>query len=252
MKDAERLAELDRSGFIKVEGLLTADEVGWYVGQYDRILSGEIDAGQWRSDLGSGADPKKKGVENITQVMWPSELIAEFRASPAYERALRIVRDLLGEDMDFDFDMLIDKAPGTKTVTPFHQDMAYWVDLPDKRALSCWIALDEATIDNGCMWFGAGSHLQPVRKHRPAGKGGGALECDGSEAECVCVPLKAGSCTFHNGGVLHYSRGNSTDRHRRALIINFRPRSMIDTERKKGFDHGKTANVRINRNDQTR
>ena len=74
-----------------------------------------------------------------------------------------------------------------------------------------------------------------------------ALECDGSEAECVCVPLRPGACTFHSGGVVHYSRGNSTAGHRRALIINFRPEAMIRLEREQGFDHGKTRNVRENR-----
>jgi ectoine hydroxylase-related dioxygenase (phytanoyl-CoA dioxygenase family) len=142
--------------------------------------------------------------------MWPSELVPDLRASAAYQRALGVARQLLGDDLEFDFDMLIDKAPGTQTPTPFHQDMAYWLDLPDKRALSCWIALDEATVDNGAMWFAPGTHRRPLRKHRLHGKGRGALECDGTEAECVCVPLKPGCCTFHTGGVVHYSRGNST------------------------------------------
>ena len=102
------------------------------------------------------------------------------------------------------------------------------------------------------MWFVPGSHLKPLRPHRPAGRGGGALECDCTEAECVCVPLRPGSCTFHAGSMLHYSRGNSTAGHRRALIVNFRPAAMIELERAKGFDHGKSANVRINRNVQTR
>jgi phytanoyl-CoA hydroxylase len=174
--------------------------------------------------------------------------LCDLSASPAYERALHIARQLLGDDMAFDFDMLIDKAPGTETPTPFHQDMAYWVHLPDRRALSCWIALDEATTDNGCMWFAPGTHRSALRKHRSHGTSGGALECDGTEAECVCVPLQPGSCTFHDGGVMHYSRGNSTAGHRRALIINFRPAAMIRLERERGFDHGKTQNVRENKN----
>jgi ectoine hydroxylase-related dioxygenase (phytanoyl-CoA dioxygenase family) len=184
--------------------------------------------------------------------MWPSELVPDLRTSVAYRRALKAARQLLGDDLEFDFDMLIDKAPGTQTPTPFHQDMAYWLDLPDKRALSCWIALDEATVDNGAMWFAPGTHRLPLRKHRLHGKGRGALECDGTEAECVCVPLKPGCCTFHTGGVVHYSRGNSTAGHRRALIINFRPAAMIRREREQGFDHGKTLNVRENRNVQTK
>ena len=247
MELAGKGLDLERDGYIAVADLLTAQEVALYLECYGKILSGEIEAGKWRSDLGSGESQKQADVENITQVMWPSELIPGLRNSPAYERALLIVRQLLGDDMAFDFDMLIDKAPGTQTPTPFHQDMAYWVDLPDRRALSCWIALDEAAVDNGCMWFAPGSHRLPLRRHRWHGKSGGALECDGTEAECVCVPLQPGSCTFHGGGVVHYSRGNSTAGHRRALIINFRPEAMIRLEREQGFDHGKTRNVRENR-----
>ena len=94
------------------------------------------------------------------------------------------------------------------------------------------------------MWYVPGSHLLPVREHRPAGKGGGALECDDSESEGVAVPLKAGSCVWHHGGTLHYSRGNSTDRRRRAFITNFRPASMVAYEREKGFDHTGEREVR--------
>ena len=52
-------------------------------------------------------------------------------------------------------------------------------------------------------------------------------------------PLSAGSCTFHHGRMLHYSRGNTTDRQRRAYVTNFRPREMIEFERKNNYDHGK-------------
>lgn len=244
--------ELERDGYIQRDGLLTAAEVGWYRDIYDQFLSGKINAGQLRADLGGGVDKKKPGVENITEIMWPSELVPALRESAAYQRAREIARGLLGDDMELDFDALISKAPGTNTPTPFHQDAAYWPSLPDTRALSCWIALDDATKENGCMWFVPGSHRLPMRKHWQAGRGGGALECDGNEGEAVCVPLRAGSCTFHNGSVVHYSRGNSTQGHRRALIVNLRPVAMIRLERERGFDHGKTHNVRVVRNDQTR
>jgi hypothetical protein len=242
----------DRDGFVAVEGLLRPDEIEWYRAAYERLLSGSIDVGRRRSDLGAGAEPARAAVENITQILWPSDSLPQLLSSPAYERALAGARELLGDDAAFDFDMLIDKAPGTATPTPWHQDCAYWVDLPDRRAASCWIALDEATVDNGCMWFVPGSHRLPMRPHHPAGKGGGALECDGDEAEGVPVPLSAGSCTFHHGATMHYSRGNSTRDRRRALIVNFRPKAMVELERARGFDHGKDAPGRENRNPLTR
>jgi ectoine hydroxylase-related dioxygenase (phytanoyl-CoA dioxygenase family) len=140
-----------------------------------------------------------------------------------------------------DFDMLINKAPFTDTPTPWHQDAAYWIDMPDKRAASCWLALDEATVENGCMWYIPASHLKPIRPHRFAGKQGGALTCDASETEGAAVELLAGSCVFHHGMTLHYSRGNTTKSQRRAFIVNFRPDAMIELERQKGFDHGRSG-----------
>ena len=78
------------------------------------------------------------------------------------------------------------------------------------------------------------------------------MECDGSEDEATPVPLAPGSCTFHGGRTLHYSRGNTTGGHRRALILNFRPAKMIRLERELGFDHGKSGNVREIRNVETK
>ena len=65
----------------------------------------------------------------------------------------------------------------------------------------------------------------------------GALTCDGREEDSVCIELHPGSCVFHHGKTLHYSRGNSTETSRRAFITNFRPKAMIALERKKGIDH---------------
>ena len=72
---------------------------------------------------------------------------------------------------------------------------AYWPELPDKRAASFWVALDESTLDNGCMWYGPRTHLGPLRAHRKAGAADNApLECDATEAEMVPMPLQPGTC----------------------------------------------------------
>jgi ectoine hydroxylase-related dioxygenase (phytanoyl-CoA dioxygenase family) len=74
--------------------------------------------------------------------MVPSKVHPELLTKPIHQRTLQIARTLLGGDMELDFDMLINKAPHSNTITPWHQDTAYWIDMPDKRALSCWIAID--------------------------------------------------------------------------------------------------------------
>eukprot|EP00995_Heteronema_vittatum_P010719 NODE_6235_length_463_cov_190.971014_g4724_i0.p2 GENE.NODE_6235_length_463_cov_190.971014_g4724_i0~~NODE_6235_length_463_cov_190.971014_g4724_i0.p2 ORF type:complete len:94 (-),score=40.37 NODE_6235_length_463_cov_190.971014_g4724_i0:180-431(-) len=53
------------------------------------------------------------------------------------------------------------------------------------------------------------------------------------------VPLKPGSCTIHANYTPHYSRGNTTDRLRRAFVVQLRPAKMIKEARIRGFDHGR-------------
>ncbi|MFI1092507.1 phytanoyl-CoA dioxygenase family protein [Streptomyces sp. NPDC020917] len=248
-RNSRRLA-FHTDGYTPTGLLLSPDEVKVYRAIYDRFLNGEIDAGDKRSDLGSAAGVPSGATENITQIMWPSALHPELLDLPLHQRALAVARELAGDDMVLDFDMLIDKAPHSNTPTPWHQDAAYWVDLPDTRAVSIWVALDPSTIDNGCMWYVRGSHGTPIRPHRPAGGGGGAIECDCSENEpgAAPVPLNPGEAAAHGGATLHYSRGNSTDGHRRAYILNYRSAAMIQLERDQGMDHGLSSNVRAVRN----
>jgi ectoine hydroxylase-related dioxygenase (phytanoyl-CoA dioxygenase family) len=200
---------------------------------YNAFLDNRINARRYRSDLSGSEDGES---EKITQIMVPAKVFPELLEKPIHRKTLQIARDLLGADMELDFDMMINKAPFTKAITPWHQDAAYWIDLPDKRAVSCWVAIDPAFKENGCMWYVPKSHLSPPLPHTQTGNKG-ALRCEGSEENAVCIPLEAGSCVLHQGGTLHYSRGNTTRQHRRALITNYRPEKMIALERSAGVDH---------------
>lgn len=160
----------------------------------------------------------------------------ELRTTQTYQKAKTLAQEYLGSDLELDFDMLINKPPDTHTETPWHQDAAYWIDLPDKRALSFWIALDDTTLENGCMWFHPKlwDFLLPHKRKDESGP----LYLENPEtcnAKAIC--LKVGDCTLHDGYTLHYSTGNKTQGQRRGLILNYRPKAMILLERQKGFDH---------------
>jgi ectoine hydroxylase-related dioxygenase (phytanoyl-CoA dioxygenase family) len=115
--------------------------------------------------------------------------------------------------------------------------------MTDKRATTCWVALDESTLKNGCMWFVPGSHKEKeLRPHRTASEKSHVLCTDFCcEEEGKPEPLQAGSCTFHHGRTLHYSRGNETMKPRRTYITNYRPNEMVKWERENGFDHLRTG-----------
>jgi len=241
--------DLDDQGFLVLNEVLDGDALSLYCGLYEDFMSGKLDASDHRHDLGSHNEPKIKGRENITQIMWPSlyfdkasRPINGIHNSSLHVQAEAIAKALLGPDMAFDFDMLITKEGFTDTTTPWHSDEAYWLDLADKRALSFWFPMQDVNVDNGCMWFVPGSHKQDLRKHRPTKEGHHVLMTDDcSNDEGVPQPLKEGGCTIHTGRTLHYTGGNLTSQPRRAYIVNFRPASMIDVERKNDYDHGKAG-----------
>jgi phytanoyl-CoA hydroxylase len=120
------------------------------------------------------------------------------------------------------------KYPKDSKATAWHQDKVYW-PMTESGALSCWMALDDVTVDNGCMWFVPRSHklgpLNPV----DLGNAGDAdllqlLPIGSRESVRPFVAeMKAGSCTFHNGLTFHYAGPNTTDQPRRAMVTIFMP-----------------------------
>ncbi|WP_431123871.1 phytanoyl-CoA dioxygenase family protein [Flagellimonas flava] len=228
-----------KQGYAKLDRLIPNSEVENLRGLYDDLLQDKERTLGLRSDLGGGEGGT---VEKITQIMRPSMVEPKLTETISYQLALDHVKDMLGGDMELDFDMLINKAPHTNTPTPWHQDAAYWIKMPDKRSASCWISLDEVYEENGCMWF-IPKDADTILPHKHYTEGG-ALHCETDGKNAECIPLKPGGCTFHDGFTLHFSKGNTTDSHRRALILNFRPKAMIQLEREQGVDHTGERKVR--------
>ena len=205
-------------GFIKIDQLITAEEVDTLRTIYDKLLQDKVKTAHLRSDLAGADTSEDRKVERITQIMRPSTIAKELIKNSAYKKAEQWAKALLGEDMELDFDMMINKA------------------MPDKRSASCWIALDKVFEENGCMWFIPKTEGKPILPHKNL-PNGGALYCETDSSKALSIPLNPGGCTFHDGFTLHFSQGNTTDTQRRALILNFRPKKMIEFEREQGVDH---------------
>jgi ectoine hydroxylase-related dioxygenase (phytanoyl-CoA dioxygenase family) len=247
-----KINDILEDGFVRVDKLVAEEELLSIRTAIYSLIERQIDAGGHRADLGATYRTRSSEYENVTQIMWPSVYITWLRKSKAFLSARNLAREMLGQDLTFDFDMIFFKAPQTHTPTPFHQDMAYWPTLPDLRAVSCWIALDDVTVDSGCLWFVRGREHRRPRPHFVWDKVAGTLACHAEEGDAIPVPLEAGDCTFHLGDTVHYSRGNSSNTQRAGLVVNFRPVQMVRLERSMGFDHGLTGNLRQNRNTLTK
>lgn len=120
--------------------------------------------------------------------------------------------------------MLFVKPPGFQGQA-WHQDEIY-IPTRDRSLIGAWIAVDDATITNGCLWVVPGSHrngyLYPSREHGKPEEFDGAGESFGfDESQEVPVEVKAGTVVFFNGYLLHRSRKNRSDIYRRVLVNHY-------------------------------
>lgn len=238
------LSKWNNDGYVPIEPLLAVDELAELQDECQLFLKGHYNTSGLRSDL-SGKS-QKNGKERITQIMRPSLIKPELLSSRSYQKIMEVGQLLVGEDADIDFDMLINKSPYTNTITPWHQDAAYWPNMPDRRSCSIWIALDDVDEANGCMCYIGKSHVLPLREHAHEYEGG-ALQTKIDSNETISFGiLAAGSAIAHHGYTLHSALGNESNRNRRAWIVNFRPKSMIKFLRDNGYDHTGTRKTRAN------
>lgn len=160
------------------------------------------------------------------------------RRHPAVAEAADLTRlgalaaALEGHAMRVWHDQALYKRPGLgANDTPWHQDAVYWPHRDRWRQTTIWIALEEATEENGCMSFVPGSHalgpLDPVPLEDPTDLFAAAPAMRGAAPEPR--PLRAGSATFHNGLTWHAAGANRTDRTRKAFAVIFMPDETIYT-----------------------
>jgi ectoine hydroxylase-related dioxygenase (phytanoyl-CoA dioxygenase family) len=120
--------------------------------------------------------------------------------------------------------MLFVKPPGFQGQA-WHQDEIY-IPTRDRSLCGAWIAMDDATIENGCLWVIPGSHrtgyLFPQRSHDNPDEFDFAPESHGfDETEEVPVEVRTGALVFFNGYLLHRSRKNRGHSLRRVLVNHY-------------------------------
>lgn len=132
---------------------------------------------------------------------------------------------LLDGAVRFWHDQLFCKPAQHGGVVAWHQDYSYWTRTQPMAHLTCWIGLDDATRDNGCLQYIPGSHRWPLLP-MPALAGDmdslrEVLTAEQLEQfQPVHIELKRGEAAFHHPLMVHGSQANSTDSPRRAAVIN--------------------------------
>jgi hypothetical protein len=133
-------------------------------------------------------------------------------------------------------DQLFCKPAKHGGVVAWHQDYSYWTRTIPMQHLTCWVALDDATTENGCMYYVPKSHNWGLlQKPELAGEMEGLMEFLTEEQKAafhpVPIELKKGYGTFHHPLLVHGSYENRSDRSRRAFVLNmFADGTVSDTE----------------------
>lgn len=143
---------------------------------------------------------------------------------------------LLGGPARFWHDQIFVKPAHDGGVVAWHQDYSYWTRTSPVAHLTCWIGLDDSTIENGCVHYVPGSHRWDLLPRGPLADDMEAVFdvlTDEQKAAFRPVPieLKAGEASFHHPMMVHGSYENRSNRPRRAAVVNFfRDGVMSDTD----------------------
>ena len=258
ISDESRQA-FERDGFVAFENALSIEEVQDARGALSELVRGVAHnpsakrfGDVWKPGVGAfGVQFEKSWAPEaiaeaadddlelrVRKLMWfVDEHPALQRLARAHTRVQVLAEQLLGEEAELFQDMALVKPPRIGSEKPWHQDNAYFSVAPLTAVCGVWIALDEATAENGCMHMMRGGHrLGALRHHH-------TFDCeivsdrvaDAREAglEVVPVPLRAGGVLFFAGMVPHQTPPNASDSRRRALQFHYRTLSseMLPTDK---------------------
>ena len=218
---AEQVAFYHQFGYLAIPQIMPLDEVEWMRDIYDRLFKDR--AGRDQGDQFDLSGTDEDGKEPVLpQILGPARFAPELKDSQLWINAEHMVKQLLGADAEFGDGHMIFKPARIGAETPWHQDEAYWDPSMDYTSLSIWVPLQEAVVENGCMWFVPGSHSLDVLPHQSVGGDVRihALEVLGADTTgAVACPLPPGGATFHTSRTLHYTGPNRSDVPRRAYIL---------------------------------
>ena len=142
-----------------------------------------------------------------------------------------IAQQIIGPNIKSATSQLTFKMRGNNKPFDWHQDNAYG-ELDPYNAISTLTALDDADIENGCLWLVPGSHKEGQTNDQNTledNKAGKVVKLNVDDSRAVPMPIKAGECLIFHCHMLHKSEGNmSSDRDRRILFLRFADANAVE------------------------
>ncbi len=210
-----RLRQFRDHGWTTLPRLFTAREIAAMRAEIDRLQA----AGRFRNLIDAESADRGAGGVNL-QICPLAPHSRLFRALPFQPRVIAAVGALIGEPLVCILDQVFVKPPGDGAGTDWHQDNAYFGDSDPTRGTGLWIAIHDATLENGTMHVVSGSHREPQR-HRRDERSTMLIHAEVDEARAVPVELQAGDALCFNFGVLHCTKRNRSRHARAGLALHF-------------------------------
>ena len=222
MTASERATRWAEAGYVPAVDVLSSDEVGAVRERFD-ALEREV-----------GRDTAEIKLQNRHL-----DLAFVWRVA-THPRVLDAVESVVGPDLLLMSSHFFCKYPADERGERFvawHQDLTYW-GLEPARAVSAWMAIDDADVDNGCMHVVPGSHRRGIVEHGQSAREGNLLSVNQEvpaervdEDRAVPVPLRAGQVSLHDGMLLHASWPNRSRRRRCGLAVRFTTPDVRQTQK---------------------
>ena len=245
----EQIEAYQRDGYLTLPDVVSETELASIEQVFGRFIRGEVPG--MRRDFCDMSGPYGRAFEdfNLINAVLPRVYEPALCGNVFERRATSIARQLIGPDAELDYDQFLAKRPQRpQAVFAWHQDLGYWPSgTPDTRTVTCSLALDDATPENGCLEVVPGSHLEPkLRPHRPRAWATSPELRDEAHTltvelrptdVVVVLPVRRGSITVHNERIVHGSAGNQSGGWRRTYVVAHRSRATVAYERALGFTH---------------
>ncbi len=237
------------NGYYILPDALTAAEVEELRAETTAICKGE------RGDV-DGFEPNVPGeveddvLRRYLCIHFPHKISEVMLGYLGHRHIAEVLTQVIGPNVKCMQSMLFIKATG-KPGQAWHQD-EFFIPTRDRTLTGAWIALDDATVENGCLWVIPGSHkrgiIWPQHDHDDP-----RFDCAGEaygfpyrDEDSIPVEVKAGALVFFNGYLLHRSFPNRAQSGYRRVLVNhyMSAESYLPWRSPKEDEHMATADYR--------
>ena len=222
--DKEQIARYEQDGYVIVEDVLSESELETLRTRTEDIATGRVDVPERILEFEPGTATGERRLESLRKINEGGKFDDVLGAHAHHPVILDIVTDLLGPDIKLYGDQCFVKPPGGIEKT-YHQDSPYFTIEP-MALVTAWAALDDVTLENGCMYVVPGSQRNGPLEHSEAWMVGGRQDMkipDSAFDRATEQPItmKAGSVSFHHSLILHRSGPNETPHFRRGYATHY-------------------------------